>query len=155
MPAVMSNASSHDILDDIHLWICSNCNTYWHCNSCPFCDRSGRSDCRLLLSDDQTKQLIDAVSLINIDIDDEDLDDAQSYAESVESYREYQFYNDILPMLSWYVPNQLLTQACWFSLYLKKSVDPQIAIVMDLFKLEYKRVRRLNPSYEKYKKPIE
>ena len=125
------------VFDDIQLWICTKCNTYWHCNSCPFC---ARPDCRLILSDDQTTQLMDAVSLIDInDIEDEEMDDEQSYRESVE-YREYQFCNEILSMLTWYVPSRLMIQACWFSLYLKKSVDPKIEIAMELFKREYHRI---------------
>jgi hypothetical protein len=83
-------------------------------------------------------QLLDAVSLINVeDVDDIKIDD--SYKESVE-YKQYQFCNEILSMLPWYVPSRLMIQACWFSLYLKKSVDPNIEIAMEFFKREYQRI---------------
>jgi hypothetical protein len=131
----------YSVFDDIQLWICRNCNTYWHCNLCPFC---ARPDCRFILSDDQMTQLLDAVSLINVDdvddvdnVDDIKIDD--SYKESFE-YKQYQFCNEILSMLPWYVPSRLMIQACWFSLYLKKSVDPNIEIAMEFFKREYQRI---------------
>lgn len=121
-----------DIEDiNIKLWIC--CNSYWCSNDileCPNCSRTGY---RLILNDKQKSQLMDAVFLINVDIDDDDLEDMAD----AESYRACQFYNDILPMLPWYVPSRLMIQACWFSLSSNTSCNPQIAIAMDLFEREY------------------
>jgi len=76
---------------------------------------------------------MDAVCLINVDIDDDDLEDM----DDSESYRTCQFYNDILPMLPWYVPSRLMIQACWFSLSYNPPYNPKIAIAMDLFEREY------------------
>ena len=121
---------------NIRLWTCRYCcNFYWRSNdiiNCPNCSRTG---CRLILNDDQKTQLMNAVSLITIDIDEDDLEDMSM--DDAESYRACQFYNDILPMLKWYVPSRLMIQACWFSLRSNTTYNPQITIAMDLFEREY------------------
>lgn len=120
---------------DIRLCRCRYCNFYWRSNYILNCPNCSRTNYHLILTDVQTNQLMDAVFLITVHVDDDDLE--KMSMDDSESYKAFQFYNDILPMLPWYVPSRLMIQACWFSLSSNSTYNPQIKIAMDLLESEY------------------